>query len=166
MPSNNAEEYPAFREYAQRFGADEASWARGGIEWRTEQACKRARAEMRIGERARRGRYAELLVTEVARACSSQFEWQKVVREHQRRLTNYEAELALQKRVTATVRNPRPAQPAPPVPPPTPLRRRIPAPTPAPQPLQPAARLSGRSHSPVKTWPALTKMRNSARRAG
>jgi hypothetical protein len=42
MPSTNVYDYPAFREYAERFGADQASWAKLGIEWRTDDACKEA----------------------------------------------------------------------------------------------------------------------------
>jgi hypothetical protein len=144
MPSANVEEYPGFREYARRYGADEASWARGGIEWRAEQECKAARVRMRIGERARRGRYAELLALEVARACGSRLEWQKVVREHERRITDFEAELTVQRKWPALKtemrkRATRPAQSTTPTAP-TPLRRRTtPAPTPAPAPALPPA---------------------------
>jgi hypothetical protein len=100
MPSTNVNDYPTFREYAARFGADQALWARLGIEWRTDLACKAARARMRVGERARRGRYGEQLAAEVARATASPAAWAQVAREHERLHAEAEATWAAEKRWT------------------------------------------------------------------
>jgi hypothetical protein len=100
MPSTNVNDYPTFREYAARFGADQALWARLGIEWRSDQVCKAARARMKVGERARRGRYGEQVAAEVARATASRAAWETCVREHQRLHAEAEATWAAEKRWT------------------------------------------------------------------
>jgi hypothetical protein len=100
MPSANVNDYPAFREFAARFGPDQASWVKLGIEWRTDEACKAARARMRVGERARPGRYGELLAIEVGRACATRAAWESCAREHERRHAAFEAQLVAERRWT------------------------------------------------------------------
>ena len=95
MPSSNVNDYPKFREYAARFGADRALSAKFGVEWRAEQACAAARACMTVGDRARRGRYGEHLEREVLRATSSPGAWAEVAAEADRRFAAAEAERRL-----------------------------------------------------------------------
>jgi hypothetical protein len=129
--SSNVNDYPAYREFAARFGADRALWAKLGIEWRADQACKAARARMTHRDRARRGRYAEQIAIEVQRATASPAAWAEVAREHERLHAEAEARWAAERRwsrleaeidrrhstrqpsttVRATVTPPRPAPP-------------------------------------------------------
>jgi hypothetical protein len=96
MSRSNVEDYAEFtRRAAEAPGL--ANDARLTIEWRTDESCRVARARMRVGERARRGRYGELLAVEVARATSSPAAFAAAARETDARLTAAEAQWAAER---------------------------------------------------------------------
>jgi hypothetical protein len=140
MASSNVNDYAEFRKLAARFGGDLASWAAIGIGHRTEQACEAERANLTHMDRADRGRYSRLLAAEVARACASRAAWESVAREAEKRITEFEAALAAERRwpaLQAQIQRRRPAGSpassiratvAPPAPPSTPARPAQPGP--------------------------------------
>jgi hypothetical protein len=98
MASPNVTDYAAFNDYAARFGADLASWARLGVEHRADLECEAERARATHLDRADRGRYGRLLAVEVARATASRAAWEAVARETEKRHAEAEAVWAAERR--------------------------------------------------------------------
>jgi hypothetical protein len=130
-PPNDYPEFARRAAEAPQLAAD----ARLAIEWRTDEACRAARALMKVGERARRGRYTELLALEVQRACATAATFAAAAREADARLTAAEAQWAAERRWPTPQSAPRPRSA--PASAPVVLPRRPPADPP--RPLQPAA---------------------------